>query len=243
MRLAVLHARLSVLELLRYPAFSIPTVLFPALAYVFFVVPQAGHENANLLMASYAAFGFLAVAFFEFGVGIASERTSPWDAFLRTLPVTLRARFAGRLIAALVFAGASALGVVIVAVATTPISLGAAQWATLVGALAGGAIPFGLLGIAIGYLASPRGALPLANVLYFALSFLGGLWTGPGKLPDVVERVSPVLPTREWSELLGAAVGGGAPPAWSWLSLAGWTVAFAAFAAWAYRRDEGVRYR
>jgi ABC-2 type transport system permease protein len=242
-RLALLHARFDTLELARFPTFAVPTLLFPAVAFVFFVVPDAGAADANLLMASYMAFGFLAVAFFEFGVGIAADRTSPWDRFLRTLPVSVSVRLAGRILTALLFATAPALIVLALGLALTPVSLSAGQWGALAAALLAGSIPFGLLGIAIGYVVSPKGALPVANLLFLALAYLGGLFTGPAGLPDAVGRFSVVLPTRQWSSILDAAVADGPVQVGLWLGLAGWTVAGGALAAWAYRRDEGLRYR
>jgi ABC-2 type transport system permease protein len=242
-RLALLHAKFDTLELARFPTFAIPTLLFPALTFLFFVVPGVDDDNANLLMASYMAFGFLAVAFFEFGVGIATDRTSPWDRFLRTLPATVRVRLAGRILTALLFATAPALIVLALGFALTPVSLTATQWGALAAALLAGSIPFGLLGIAIGYLISPKGALPVANLLFFALAYLGGLFTGPGGLPEPIARVSVVLPTRQWSSVLDAAVANGPVEAALWLGLAGWAVAAGVLAAWAYRHDEGIRYR
>ena len=46
----------------------------------------------------------LAVAFFQFGVGIATERSTIWESFLRALPLPPLLRMAGRLLAAMVFA-------------------------------------------------------------------------------------------------------------------------------------------
>jgi len=70
-KLVLLHARASTLELLRYPAFSVPTLAFPALFFLLFVSPRT-EADPTLLLASFAGFAVLAVAFFQFGVGIAS---------------------------------------------------------------------------------------------------------------------------------------------------------------------------
>jgi ABC-2 type transport system permease protein len=51
------------------------------------------------------------------------------------------------------------------------------------------------------------------------------------------------LPTRGGVELMWAAVGDFRPNPLSPVMLAVWTVAMAALAAWAYRRDEGNRFR
>ena len=242
MRLIRAHAHVELLELLRYPSFSVPTLLFPGLLFLFFGVPAGGNDE-SILMVSYAAFGVLAVALFQFGVGIASERASPWQVYLRTLPVSARVRFTARLIAAAVFALASAGGVVAIALALTSAHLGTAQWLRVGVALAYGTIPFGLLGLAIGYWMTPKGALPVANVLFLGLAFLGGLWTGAGHLPDAVESFSPLLPTRQWGEIVWAPALDRTWEWWPWLGLAGYAAAFGALAAWGYRRDEGQRYR
>jgi ABC-2 type transport system permease protein len=242
MRLVQAYVRAEVIELLRYPSFSVPTLLFPALLFLFFGVPTEGIDE-GILMASYAAFGVLAVALFQFGVGIASERASPWQVYLRTLPVPAHVRLAARLLAAAVFALASAGAVVAVALALTSAELGAGQWLRLALALGCGTIPFGLLGLAIGYWLTPKGALPVANLLFLGLAFLGGLWTGPEPLPDAVETFSPVLPTRQWGEIVWAPVLARAWDWWPWLGLSVYAAVFGALAAWGYRRDEGQHYR
>jgi ABC-2 type transport system permease protein len=242
LRLVQAYVRAEVLELLRYPSFSVPTLLFPALLFLFFGVPSEA-DDAAILMASYAAFGVLAVALFQFGVGIATERTSPWQVYLRTLPVSARVRFSARLVAAGVFALASAGAVSFVALALTSPEIGASQWVRLAFALMCGTIPFGLLGLAIGYWLTPRGALPVANLLFLGLAFLGGLWTGPHGLPSGIDAFSPLLPTRQWGEIVWAPVLDQPWEWWPWLGLTAYACGFGALAAWGYRRDEGQRYR
>ena len=84
------------------PAFSVPTLGFPALFFLLFVAPRSD-ADPNLLLASFAGFALLAVAFFQFGVGIASERESPWERFVRTLPLRPGIRFAARSLSAVLF--------------------------------------------------------------------------------------------------------------------------------------------
>jgi ABC-2 type transport system permease protein len=241
-RLLLLHTRAATWELLRYPAFSVSTLAFPALFFLLFVSPRPD-ADPNRLLASFAGFAVLAVALFQFGVGIASERESPWERFVRTLPLRLRVRFGARLLSASLFGLASAGLVVATALATTDASLPRTRWAALATALALGGIPFGLLGIALGYWASPRGALPLANILYLVLSFVGALWTTPEHLPDSLDSVSPFAPTRQFGNVLWGAVEGNLWRPRDWLLLLAWTALFAALAGLGYRRDEGRRYR
>ena len=241
MRLTFLYARAMTLELLRYPAFSVPTLAFPGLFFLLFVASR-DDVDATLLVASFAGFAFLAVAFFQFGVGIAAERETPWERFLRTLPVRTTVRFAARMLSGTVFGLASAAVVVVLGVATTDAHLRPVRWGALVLALVVGAVPFALLGIALGYWASPRGALPLANILYLVLAFAGGLWTTPANLPTSVASVSPLIPTRQFGNVLWGATEGRLWRPQDWLLLLAWSAVFAALAAWGYRRDEGRRY-
>ncbi len=242
MRLALTYVKAGNLELLRIPSFSIPTLLFPTLFFLFFIAPRADRD-ANLFMASYAGFAVVGVAFFQFGVGIASDRTSPWELYLRTLPVSPRVRFTARVLSALQFALASASVVVAVALVTTSAVLRAPRWLELAVTLLLGSIPFALLGIAIGYWTTPKGALPIANVLYLVLAYAGGLWTGSKHLPPVVADLSPYLPTRQFGEVLWGAVAGRPWQVEHWLWLLGYVLAFGLLAVWGYRRDEGQQFR
>lgn len=242
MRLVCAHARAETVELLRYPGFVIPTICFPALFFVFF--GQAGSAGAAAAaMSSYAAFAVFGVVFFQFGVGIAQERSAPWQLFLRVLPVAPWQRLAARLCSATLFAVASAGVVIAVALGRSTVAVGGYDWVRLAVALAAGAIPFGLLGVALGYLLSARAALPIANLVYLGLSYLGGLWTGPDGLHGVARAVSPYLPTRQWSDLVVGAVGVGTwrPASLAWLTA--YAAAFALLARFAYRRDELRHFR
>jgi ABC-2 type transport system permease protein len=243
-RLVLLHARAATIELLRYPTFSVPTLAFPALFFLLFVAPRPDRDaDPTRLLASFAGFAVLGVSFFQFGVGIAAERESPWERFVRTLPIRLRVRLAARVASAALFGFVSAGLVAATAVATTDANLAPLRWLAVAVALALGAIPFALLGITLGYWVSPRSALPTANILYLVLAFLGALWTTPEHLPASVERFSPFVPTRQFGNVLWGATSGRLWQPQDWLLLAVWSVVFAGLAAWGYRRDEGRRYR
>jgi ABC-2 type transport system permease protein len=241
-RLVIIHARASALELARYPAYLVPTLIVPSVFFLFFVSPGTPPE-ATVRMATFAGFATIGVAFFQFGVGIAVDRASPWEAYLRTLPVGPAERLAARLLSAVVFSSTAAAILVGVALATTDASLPAIGWMELAAALLAGTVPFALLGIALGYWAPVKGALPIANLLYLVLSYAGGLWVRPGALPHPLGWASRLLPTRAFADAL-AAIALGRPCDWGgWAALAGFTGLFAGAAAAGYRRDEGRRFR
>jgi len=239
-KLTLTYMRASTLELLRYPAYSLPALSFPTLLFLLFAAPRSAY--ADHVMAGFAAVAVLGVVFFQFGVGIAAERVSPWEIFLRTLPVSPRVRIGSRVASALLFAAAAASLVVGAALTSTSAGLPLSRWPLFAAALLVGAVPFALLGIALGYLVWPKAALPVANLVYLPLSYLGGLWTGPRDLPEFAAALSPLVPTRAWGDVLSAAIGS---ERWDWrppLLLVGYGAAFGALAVWGYRRDEGERF-
>lgn len=242
MRLALAHARMQIVELVRFPGFTVATLVFPALLFALFGLPHAA-GRPNIMLASYAAFAVLGVGFFQFGVGGAIERATPWHAWLRTLPVPARVRIAARVVSACAFAFGAVALVVAVALATTSASLSTLAWLRLALALAAGALPFVVLGLSIAYWTSPKSALPVANVLYMLLAYAGGLWTGPSDLPRTVQAISPWTPTRQWGDILWPAVAGAPWGATHWLLLAGYAGGFTALAAWGFSRDELQRFR
>ena len=241
MRLTLLHARAMALELARYPAYVVPTLVFPCVFYLFFALPGSA-EGAVPRMATFAGFAAIGVAFFQFGVAIAVERASPWEAYLRTLPLSVAARLGARALSAALFAAVASTAVLIVAVATTDAALSPQRWFLLGVALLAGAAPFAVLGTALGYWIPERGALPVANLLYLSLSYAGGLWIRPRDLPSAVAHISPYLPTRALADVLQGATRG-LLPLRAWLALVAFGAVFVVFAAWGYNRDEGRRFR
>ena len=243
-RLVLAHARALTFELARYPAYVVPTLAFPAAFFLIFSSTQRG-TAATVEMATFAGFAAIGVAFFQFGVGIAVERASPWEDYLERCrsesgPGWARARSLRRLCARLRQRRRS----------WRP------RWRPPMQPLPPGTLdrardhvtgarstPFAFLGIALGYWAPARGALPIANLLYLALSYAGALWIRPHELPSAVASVSPYLPTRALADALSGTVLGHPFELRAWASLAGFTALFAALAVWGYLRDEGRRFR
>jgi len=243
MKLILAHYKALVLELIRQPGYWIPTMLFPAMFFLFFAAPNADRpETASFLLGSFLVFAVLGVVMFQFGAGVANDRISPWSTFERTLPLSGLVVVVTSILTALTFAAMGGGVLVIAAYASTPVHLGLEAWARLLLALLAGAIPLSLLGLCIGYLASPKAAVPIANLLYLPMAFLGGLWVPPQFLPEAVRGISVFMPTRQWGEAVWPAVVGTAWRAEPFLWLLAFTVVFGAIALWGYRRDEGQRF-
>ena len=95
------QARSEFIKLWRIPMFSIPTLVFPVLLFLLFGAPNAqetlpgGVSLGKYVMASFAAYGVLGIAFFSFGIGVASERGQGWTKLVRATPVPPWVYFAG----------------------------------------------------------------------------------------------------------------------------------------------------
>ncbi len=245
MSLLLVHAKYQFLETIRIPVAVVGTVFFPTASMLFFVVPFVGADPvaATYATGSMMTFAVMVTCLFQYGAGIADDRAQPWDAYARTLPVGTVPRFAGRIATGLAFIVAAVIPVMLVAVFLTEATATLGQVLLGILALFAAAVPFTLLGLAIGYALPVKAALAVANIVFFPLAFGGGLFTGPDVLPGFVKVISPFLPTRGAVEIVWAALGDFQPRVLSLLMLGVWTLVCGALAVWAYRRDEGRRFR
>jgi ABC-2 type transport system permease protein len=243
MRLALAHARVETRHYLRYPAYAVPTLLFPCVMLLVLGRAFERGEPQRLLMG-FAATAVLTVTFFQFGVGLATSRTTAWETYLRTLPAGPLTRLTGRVLSATAFATATVGLVVAVGLAAYDAEMAPWRFTASIAALLLGGIPFALLGIAFGYLLPPRAALPVANLAFLPLAVAGAFWARLDGLPRDADVVSQLLPTRSWMEVLDALATGDHPlPLHHVAALVGWTLVFGALAWWGFRRDEGERFR
>lgn len=245
--LARLHARSQFLETVRVPIAVIGNLLFPGLALVFFVVPQreitADPLVATAAIAQLGTFAIMSACLFTHGAGVAEDRDKPFDAFVRTLPARPGPRLAGRVLNGLVWAYIALvplvlIGVLLTSATLTPLrALGAAAMVIAV------AVPFTLLGLAIGYSMSTKAALAVVQCVLFPLAFAGGLFMPPEVFPGWLDAISQGLPSRAARDLVVQVTTGIEGGSTALPVLLAWTVVLAALAVAAVRRDEGRRFR
>jgi ABC-2 type transport system permease protein len=244
MRLALAYAKAETIEYGRYTPYSLPTLALPAILMLLFG-RQVVADEPDRMVAGFAATALITVALFQFGVGIAMGRVTPWERYVRTLPATAATRIAGRILSALLFGVATVTVVMVVGAAVYGAGYGPWRFAALLLALLLGSIPFGLGGIALGYWLPPRSAMPIANLMVIPVVVVGFLWARPpDDFPRDADLASQLFPTRSWAEVLDSVSTGDHPlPLHHVAALAGWTVVFFGLARWGYRRDEGEQFR
>ncbi|WP_166843779.1 ABC transporter permease [Isoptericola sp. BMS4] len=246
-RLTWLHLRYQFVETVRIPMAVLGNALFPALAMFFFVVPQTdvaqNPEWATMAVAGLSFFAVCSASLFTYGLGVAEDRQLPFDPYVRSLPAGPGPRMVARVLNGAIFALFGLVPLIVIAWLFTAASATLLQVLAGVGIILVCSAPFVLLGMAIGYSLTAKAALAVVQVVLFPLAFAGGLFLPPMMFPSWLDAISQATPTRAGRDLLVQALTGEPAYALAWPVLLGWTVVFAALAAWAYRRDEGRRFR
>lgn len=247
MKLAITHSKYSLLETVRVPIAVIGSLVFPALALLFFVVPQrVVAENPNYAtqaVISLAVFAVMSNSLFSFGLNISEDREKPWDPYLRTLPVSGMSRVLGYLFSNGLMGLVAILPVIAIGALFTAAE--APVWRIVLGllALAASAIPFMLIGICVGYSMPSKAAIAVVQVVMFGFAFAGGLFLPPLMFAPWLNTLSTFFPSRQAREFVIWAVQGGELAPWVWIGILVWTVATLALALFLFRRDEGRRFR
>ncbi|HEX5690331.1 MAG TPA: ABC transporter permease, partial [Roseiflexaceae bacterium] len=185
------QARSEFTKLWRIPMFSVPTLLFPILLFLLFGVPNG---PATPAMASFAAYGVLGIAFFSFGIGVASERGQGWTKLVRATPMPAWVYFAGKMLMALFFTAVLLVTLFLVAAIVAGVRMPIGRWALLGVTLVLGMLPLVTAGFALGYWAGPNSAAAVANLIYLPIAYASGFLMPMHALPQFVQSITPYLP-------------------------------------------------
>jgi len=228
------------LNLLRTPAYTLPTLMFPVMFYVFFGLLMLRGQSLWLL-CTFATFGVMGAALFSFGVSIATERAQGWLLLLRASPAPISAVIAGKAFGALLFAIVIVVMMSALAAAFGSVRLETGQWLALAGILTLGALPFCLMGLALGLWLSPNAAPAVLNLVYLPLGFLSGLWIPSTMFPGWLQSMAEWLPPYHLAAL-ALDVTGAKPADWihSLTVLGVFGLVFAVMTALGWRRLSGV---
>ncbi|MGN6183046.1 MAG: ABC transporter permease [Thermoanaerobaculia bacterium] len=249
MKTYLLEIKYEFLKALRLPAYSLPTLLFPVVFYVFFGVMFGARQTGSVTMSSYliatdGAFGVIGAALFGFGVSVAVERGQGWLEVKRTTPMPIAAYFVAKLAMAMLFSAIIVTLLFIVGTFFGDVHLPLATMLSLFGVLVAGSITFCAFGLAIGFFAGPNSAAPIVNLIYLPLAFLSGLWVPIIFLPQKVQDLALWLPPYHFSQLALGTIGAsrGESLLMHVVAMVIATVLFTTIAYIGYRRDEGKLY-
>ena len=177
-----METRYELYRMIRNPGVAIPVLVLPFALYALFALLIAGeaiNKDASLGIYLFAAFSIMAVtmpALFGIGVTLAIERDMGLLRLKRAQPAPPAAWVVSKIISGLVLGVLAYAPILITALATGKLTLGASQVAALSGALLIGTIPFCAMGLMIGSLVSGSAAPGYANLIYLPGCYLSGMF-------------------------------------------------------------------
>jgi ABC-2 type transport system permease protein len=170
------------------------------------------------------------------GPSLAEDRGSGWLRQLRTTPLRPSVAVAAKVAVAMSFALPAIALVAATGAAVEDITLGWAQWLGLVGGMWLATTPLAAVGVLIALSVNPEAAQGATTLAFMVLWLLGGIFTPPGELPEVLAAVSRTLPSYGVLVVGDSVAGAGPIPASAVAVLAAWTAGAGALAALAWRR-------
>jgi ABC-2 type transport system permease protein len=205
------------MRLLRNPRYVAITVGFPVIFYSLFLhslepaARIAGTTWNTYFMVSMASFGAMVAALNAGGTRLAAERASGWSRQLRVTPLPAWSYITTKVAASMVIAFPVICLVELTGLIVGGVRLGLLEWALLTVVLWASTLPFVVLGVLVGFVASSETAYPLVTALMFLLSFFGGLFTPVSNMPIVLRRIADFLPSFHSASIGWAVVAGRAP--------------------------------
>ncbi|RYV01336.1 ABC transporter permease [Shewanella sp. OPT22] len=199
----VLESISELKRLIRTPAFSLPTILFPVMFYVFFGVIFAKNPTSapTYLMITYCVFGIVGPALFSFGVGIAVERGQGWFNLKEVSPMPASAYVISRVVLSGLFAAIIITILFAIGSLIGNVNLATTQWLSLSGIFILGSLPFCAIGLTLGLMLKSNSAAAIINLIYLPMSFLSGLWIPINMMPGFLQQFANVLPPYHLAQL------------------------------------------
>lgn len=250
-RMLYLQTRAQLVSRLRTPAFSVLSLGLPVMFFALFNAIFGSQRQASgviageYILVSYATYAVANVMVFNFGIGVANERSRKLDLLQRAMPLPPVVATLAQVLFALIFAFIALVLLFGYAFIVGGIRLEPTTWLDLTWRLLLGSFPMIGLGMAIGYVASANSAPAIVNAIYLPMTFLSGIFIPFSILPSFIQKIGQVLPTYHYAQLgwnvLGPGVANeGTGVALLWL--AGWSIVLLALAMRAYRLDESRKF-
>lgn len=195
-----------------------------------------GVTSVAYLMTSMASLGAM-IAAMSSGTRIAVERQTGWNRQLRLTPLTPASYLVAKGIIAMLLAVPAILLVFGTGLVLEHVHLTAGQWAASGIGMWLAVVPFAVLGMAIGYAATPDSAQSLFSLTFMTFSLLGGIWIPVENMPHLMANLAKLVPSY-WLGLIGR--GPLSDVGFNWTAvpvLIAWTVVVGLLVMRRYQRD------
>jgi ABC-2 type transport system permease protein len=226
--------------IVREPVALFFSVLMPVGFYVLFAGLYGGFTSpegvpvAASMVATYGTFAVVSVMLMNPGISVADDRTRGWLRIKKVSAAPISTTIAAKVIAALPYALISVVAISAASLVIAGPVLGFGTWLRIVAVLLVGSLPFALLSLAVGFVASSNAAVAILNAILFPMTIASGLWVPLDIMPGFVQAVVPFLPMWHLSQLAVAQLTGTGGLG-HLIALLVSTVVAAALAGFAYR--------
>jgi ABC-2 type transport system permease protein len=228
---------------LRNPRFLMFTMVFPVVIFVIDVgafgkgdVPNSDVSYAAYLMVSMAAFGAFMAAM-NTGARTAVERAAGWQRQLRLTPLRPTGYLLAKGAVGTLVALPPIVLVALVGMFAENVHLPVGGWVQVILGVWVATIPFAVLGLLVGQLATAETMQVFTSGLMIVLGFLGGILIPTTVFPDWMSNISKVLPSYWLADIGHGALLGNTDTGRAIVWLAGWTVVLAFAVVRRYQRD------
>ena len=202
------EAKYESIRMLRAPAFAGPMILLPVIFYLFFgVVIAGGVKDPKVttgLFSGFAVLGVMGPAMFGFGAVLAMERDQGLLRLKRALPMPPAANLLVRMLMALLFGAIVTSAMVACGRGLGHVPMDAGQSLRFAAVTIVGTLPFCGIGMFLGSVMKGQAAPAIANLVYLAMAYLGGLWF---PLPKSVQWIALFSPAFHLDQLSLRAAG------------------------------------
>ena len=234
---------LEVKRVVRARQFWVGALFFPTMLYLMQanlfsgdIAESVGVDFSEYLLGSLAAWAALFVAL-NIGSRVAFERSTGWQRQLRITPLSPTSYLIAKLAASLVVALPAITAVAVTGGLLEGVRLPLTGWLQLTLGIWAGTLPFALMGVFMGQIASADSVQALTSISHMLLGVLGGAMFPSVAFPEWLQRVSAIMPSH-WLAVIGRSpFEDDSPIGRSALVLAGWTVVLGAAVTIRYLRD------
>ena len=170
------------------------------------------------------------------GPSLGEERGNGWLRQLRVTPLRPSAAVGAKIAVAMSFALPAIALVAAIGGITEGVDLSWQRWALVIGLMWIATIPIAALGTLIGLTFRAESAQNATNLAFVTLWLLGGIFTSPSSMPDVLAAVSRTLPSWGVVEVGWSTAGQSPVPVQAITVLVAWTAGVGSLAALAWQR-------
>lgn len=239
--MALSYTLITARSTFRNTRFIMFTVALPVVMYLLFNnlygdQTVGGVNVGAYLMVSMAAYGGIG-ATINAGARIAIERQTGWNRQLRLSALSARGYLFAKAAVAMLVALPAIVLVFLAGLVFGSADLARGQWVWCGLALWVCLVPFGILGLVIGFVATVDSAQPLTMLVYMTLAILGGLWFPVSQFPSFLQHVATALPSYWAAQIAREPLAHQAVPLTGVVVLAAWAVGLGLLAMAAYRRS------